>query len=132
MGKLSIEDLGKIKEAVSLAMNLREGIYRARVSVHMGDCGLAAGARAVVAAVMDEVAQRELKDVIVMTVGCPGLCSREPMVTVELPGCPPVQYGDVNADRMREIFREHVLGGKVVAPYAQPVGGDTTDSSGGE
>jgi NADP-reducing hydrogenase subunit HndB len=126
MAKLSIDDLKKIKEAVQGSMNLREGGYRAKVNIHMGTCGIASGARSLMTAVMDEIARGDIKDVIVTTSGCAGLCSREPMITVELLGSAPVKYVDLNPEKMREIFTEHVLGGKVVEKYALAVGSETT------
>jgi len=75
---------------------------------------------------MDEIQKRDIKDVIVTTSGCAGLCSREPMVTVELLGEAPVKYVDLNPDKMREIFTEHVLGKKIVEKYALAVGSETT------
>ena len=126
MAKLSIEDLKKIKESVQASVTLREGGYRAKVNIHMGTCGIASGARQLMTAVMDEMQKRDVKDVIVTTSGCAGLCSREPMITVELLGEAPVKYVDLNADKMREIFAEHVLGGKPVEKYALAVGSETS------
>ncbi len=126
MAKLSIEDLKKIKESVQASVTLREGGYRAKVNIHMGTCGIASGARQLMTAVMDEIQKRDVKDVIVTTSGCAGLCSREPMITVELLGEAPVKYVDLTADKMREIFAEHVLGGKPVEKYALAVGSETT------
>ncbi len=126
MAKISIEDLKKIKESVQGSVTLREGGYRAKVNIHMGTCGIASGARQLMTAVMDEIQKRDVKDVIVTTTGCAGLCSREPMITVELLGEAPVKYVDLNADKMREIFAEHVLGGKPVEKYALAVGSETT------
>ncbi len=126
MAKLSIEDLRKIKESVEASVTLREGGYRAKVNIHMGTCGIASGARALMTAVMDEIGKRDIKDVIVTTSGCAGLCSREPMATVELLGAAPVKYVDLNPDKMREIFAEHVLGGQPVERYALAVGSETS------
>lgn len=126
MAKLSIEDLKKIKQSVESSVNLREGGYRAKVNIHMGTCGIAAGARTLMTAVMDEIGKRDIKDVIVTTSGCAGLCSREPMITVEILGAAPVKYVDLTPDKMREIFAEHVLGGKAVEKYALAVGSETT------
>ena len=84
MPKLKLEDLAKIKEKVKSSTSLREGGYKAKITVHMGTCGIASGARKVMQALMDEIAKRDIKDVIVTTSGCAGLCSREPMATVEL------------------------------------------------
>ena len=126
MAKISIEDLKKIKESVQAAVTLREGGYRAKVNIHMGTCGIASGARGLMTAVLDEIQKREVKDVIVTTSGCAGLCSREPMATVERLGETPVKYVDLNPEKMREIFSEHVLGGKAVEKYALAVGSETT------
>ncbi len=126
MAKLTIDDLKKIKESVQASVTLREGGYRAKVNVHMGTCGIASGARGIMTAVMDEIGKRDLKDVIVTTSGCAGLCSREPLVTVELLGAAPVKYVDLTPEKMREIFSEHVLDGKVVEKYALAVGSETT------
>jgi NADP-reducing hydrogenase subunit HndB len=126
MAKLTIEDLKKIKESVQASVNLREGGYRAKVNIHMGTCGIASGARGLMTAVMNEIEKGDIKDVIVTTSGCAGLCSREPMITVELLGDAPVKYIDLTPDKMREIFSEHVLGGKVLEKYALAVGSETT------
>jgi len=126
MAKLSIEDLKKIKESVQASVTLREGGYRAKVNIHMGTCGIASGARGIMTAVMDEIEKGDIKDVIVTTSGCAGLCSREPMITVELLGGAPVKYIDLTPDKMREIFSEHVLGGKILEKYALAVGSETT------
>jgi len=126
MARLKIEDLAKIRERARREITLREGAGRAKVIVHMGTCGIAAGARDVMTAVLDEVEKRDVKDVIVTTSGCAGLCSREPMATVELLDQAPVKYVDLTADKMRKIFAEHVMGGKIVADYALAVGSETT------
>jgi NADP-reducing hydrogenase subunit HndB len=126
MAKLSIEDLKKIKESVEASVTLREGGYRAKVNIHMGTCGIASGARQIMTTVMDEISKREIKDVIVTTSGCAGLCSREPMITVELLGAAPVKYVDLNPEKAREIFAEHVLGGAPVQKYALAVGSETS------
>jgi NADP-reducing hydrogenase subunit HndB len=126
MGKLTIEDLKKIKEKQKEALNLREGGYRAKVTVHMGTCGIAAGAREIMTALLDEIARSNIKDVIATTSGCAGLCAREPMATVEIADSAPVKYVDLTADKIREIFKEHVMQGKPVEKYAFVMGSETT------
>lgn len=126
MPRLKIEDLQKIKERHRAEFTLREGGYRAKVTVHMGTCGIAAGARSVMTALMDEIAKANSTDIIVTTSGCAGLCAKEPLATVELMNQPPVRYCDLNDEKMREIFREHVLGGQPVEKYALVVGSETT------
>ena len=126
MAKLTIADLKKIKEKQQATFNLREGGNRAKVTVHMGTCGIAAGARGIMTALMDEIDQVKATDIITTTSGCAGLCAREPMMTVELLNKPPVKYGDVTVDKLREIFKEHVMGGNPVEKYVLVVGSETT------
>jgi NADP-reducing hydrogenase subunit HndB len=126
MPKLKLEDLAKIKDKVQESTSLREGGYRAKVTVHMGTCGIASGARKVMQVLMDEMAKMDVKDVILTTSGCAGLCSREPMATVELKDKAPVKYDDLDEEKARKIFEEHVQGGKVVEAYALAVGSETS------
>jgi len=123
--KLRIQDLAKIREKTKSLMTIREGQGRARVTVHMGTCGIAAGARDIMDALLDEIAKAKVQDVIVTTSGCAGLCNKEPMATIELKGQPPVKYGDLTAAKMREIFVKHVLGGKMVPELVLAVGSET-------
>ena len=124
MAKLTIADLKKIKEEYH--QGLREGGFRAKITVHMGTCGIAAGARSIMNTVMDEIAKANIKDVAVTTSGCAGLCSKEPMATIELSGEPPVKYISLTDDKMRKIFARHVVAGKPVQEYALVVGHETT------
>ena len=126
MPKLPLDDLKKIKEEVRTSTALREGGYQAKITVHMGTCGIASGARKVMSALMDEITATGTKDIIVTTSGCAGLCSREPMATVEILGEAPVKYCDLNEEKIKEIFKEHVVGGKIVQQYALAIGSETT------
>ena len=126
MARLTIEDLKKIKEKHRADFTLREGGYRAKVTVHMGTCGIAAGARNVMTALMDEITKANLTDVIITTSGCAGLCAREPLATVEIMNQPPVKYCDLSDDKIRVIFKEHIMGGTPVEKYALVVGSETT------
>jgi NADP-reducing hydrogenase subunit HndB len=126
MPKLTIEDLKAIREQTARSRTLREGSGRARITIHMGTCGIASGARKVMSAILEEVTARNLSDVIVTTSGCAGLCSREPMATVELIDQPPVKYVDLDEKKIKEILERHVLGGKIVEAYALGVGSERT------
>ena len=126
MARLTIEDLKKIKAKQHATFTLREGGYRAKVTVHMGTCGIAAGAREIMTTLMDEIAQSRVEDVITTTSGCAGFCAREPMVTVEILSKPPVKYGDLTPEKMKEIFKEHIVGGNAVEKYALVIGSETT------
>jgi NADP-reducing hydrogenase subunit HndB len=124
MAKIRIEDLDRIAEKVRRATLLREGAGRAKITVHMGTCGIAAGARKIMTTLLGEFERRDIKDVILTTSGCAGLCSREPMATVEVKGEAPVKYVDLTPDKIREILEQHVLGGKVVSQYALAKGSE--------
>ena len=124
MAKLRPDDLAKIRDRMAKAMSLREGEARAKVTVHMGTCGIAAGARKIMSALMSELEGRAEKDIILTTSGCAGLCSREPMVTVELKGEAPVKYVDLDEEKAKKILHDHVLAGTVVREYALAVGSE--------
>jgi NADP-reducing hydrogenase subunit HndB len=124
MSKIKPEDLGRIREKMARTMNLREGAARARITVHMGTCGIAAGARQIMSTVLNLVEQNGREDIIVTTSGCAGLCSREPMMTVELKGQAPVKYVDLDEEKTGRIFSEHVLSGAIVKEYALAVGSE--------
>lgn len=125
MPRLTIEDLKKIKEKYKATFTLRDGGYRAKVTVHMGTCGLAAGARTVMNALLDDMAKNDTKDIIVATSGCAGLCSKEPMATVEILNEAPVKYCHLNEEKIKKIFKEHIEDGKIVEEYALVVGSET-------
>ncbi len=127
MPKLTLKDLEEKREEAKKTVILREGgPYKAKVTVHMGTCGIAAGARKVMDALLKEVEKRDARDVLISNSGCAGLCSREPMATVELAGKAPVKYVDLDGEKIRKIFEEHVLGGKMVTEYALGYGSEKT------
>jgi NADP-reducing hydrogenase subunit HndB len=124
MPKLKIDDLEKISQRVKKSVLLREGAGRAKITVHMGTCGIAAGARKIMNTLMDEIEKRKIDDVILTNSGCAGLCSREPMATVELKDEAPVKYVDLTPEKITRILTEHVIGGKVVQEYALAKGSE--------
>ena len=117
MAKITIEDLKKIKERVHAETALRDGHLRVKVTVHMGTCGIASGAKEVMDSLMNEIEEAGVSDVIVTTSGCMGLCSREPLVTVEIIGQEPIKYEYVNPNKMRQIFKRHILEGEIQTPF---------------
>ncbi|HOK06475.1 MAG TPA: (2Fe-2S) ferredoxin domain-containing protein [Syntrophales bacterium] len=117
MAKITIEDLKKIKEKVQAETSLREGGKRVKVTVHMGTCGIASGAKTVMDALMDEIGASGATDIIVTTSGCMGLCSREPLVTVEILGQEPIKYEYMTPNKMRQVFKRHILAGEIQTPF---------------
>lgn len=122
MARIKPEDLAKIQESMAKTMNLRDGKARAKITVHMGTCGIAAGARKIMSALMASLEQKDQKDIALCASGCAGLCSREPMITVELQGQTPVKYGDLDEAKANRILEDHVISGNVVEEYAIAVG----------
>jgi NADP-reducing hydrogenase subunit HndB len=118
MAKLTIQDLKRIKERAQKETALREGGDTVKITVHMGTCGIAAGAREVMDALMEEMAETDRQDIRVMNSGCMGMCSSEPNVTVEIEGQPPVIYQHMDRNKMRQVFKRHVLKGEVQTDFA--------------
>lgn len=118
MAKMTIEDLKRIKETTLKATALRQGDARVKITVHMGTCGIAAGAREVMSALMQEMAEADRQDIRVVTSGCMGMCSSEPNVTVEVLDSEPIVYQHMDTNRMRQVFRRHALLGEVQTDFA--------------
>ena len=113
----SIADLEKIRQRTLNSVNLRHEGEGTRVVVGMATCGIAAGARPVMTAFIDEVGKRNLLDVVVAQTGCIGMCRYEPIVEVTLPGQEKVTYVHVKPEMVSRIVAEHVVNGKPVAEY---------------
>ncbi|MGB9661774.1 MAG: (2Fe-2S) ferredoxin domain-containing protein [Moorellaceae bacterium] len=113
----SVEELLKLKEEIQESLALREGGHKIKVIVGMGTCGIAAGAREVMSALLDELAKRRLTNVVVTQTGCIGLCAQEPLVDVLVPGKPRVTYGKVDAQKARQIVAQHIVNGVIVSEW---------------
>jgi len=118
MAKLTIADLKRIKEKTAKEISVREGKATAKITVHMGTCGIAAGAREVMGVLMEELTNSDRDDVRVVNSGCIGMCSSEPNITVEIEGAEPIVYQLINPNKMRQIFKRHVLQGEVQTDFA--------------
>jgi NADP-reducing hydrogenase subunit HndB len=92
----------------------------------MGTCGIAAGARDLVSHFRTIIAERGIKDVILTTSGCAGLCAKEPMITVEVVDQPPIKYVNLDERKAQRIFDEHVLDGNPVTDCALACGCEAT------
>ncbi|NOX20099.1 MAG: NADH-quinone oxidoreductase subunit NuoF [Nitrospirae bacterium] len=125
MPRLTVEDLKRIKEEYLRKHDVSR--YRAKVTVHMGTCGEAAGACKILDIIKEELSGSEGTDILITTSGCAGLCSREPMITVEIPGRYPVKYCDLDEKKTRQIIKEHVLGGEAVTKLAFAQGWENQD-----
>ena len=114
----SLEELRAIRERMKKQIDLRENSEdNIRVVVGMATCGIAAGARPVLTAFLEEVAKRELKNVTVTQTGCIGMCQLEPIVEVLAPGKEKVTYCKVTPEKVARIVADHLVNGNPVAEY---------------
>lgn len=113
----SLEELAKIRDEARKLTGIREGKEKTKIIVGMGTCGIAAGARETMKAILDEVGKRNLNDVTVTQTGCIGLCEQEPIVEVEAPGEPRITYGKVSADKARQIVYKHLVNGNIIGEW---------------
>lgn len=114
----SIADLEAIKKRVLDNVNLRkereDGI---RIVVGMATCGIAAGARPVMTAFMEEIEKRSLSNVVLEQTGCIGVCRLEPIVEVYVPGQDKVTYVKMTPEKVGKIVTEHIVNGNPVMDY---------------
>ena len=113
----SLADLQAIRQKTLESINMRKDENAARVVIGMATCGIAAGARPVMLAFMEELQKWNLQHVTVSQTGCIGMCRYEPMVDVILPGQEKVTYVKVNPDMVGRIVTEHIVNGNPVQEY---------------
>ncbi|MGM0606944.1 MAG: (2Fe-2S) ferredoxin domain-containing protein [Candidatus Muiribacteriota bacterium] len=109
----TLDELKKLKEQAVSNLKSREGKANARVVVGTGTCGIAAGARDVTKAIMDEIEKRNIEDVIVTQSGCMGYCEQEPLVEVEKDG-KKIIYKKVDVEGAKKIVAEHIVNGNII------------------
>lgn len=113
----SLEELKKLRDESRKKVELREEKDSIRIVVGMATCGIAAGARPVLLALLDEVHKRGLVDVQVIQTGCIGMCRLEPIIEVYKPGEEKVTYVYMTEEKARQVVAEHIVNGKIVADY---------------
>lgn len=114
----SLDELKKLREDSVKKVNLRETGENAgntiELLVGMATCGIAAGARETLGALMDEISAKDLNNVKLVQVGCLGFCHSEPTVQLNMPGQEPILYGNVDANTAKKIVDDHIINGKMV------------------
>ena len=114
----SLAELAAIREKMQNKVVLREGSSDIRVVVGMATCGIAAGARPVLNAFVEEVDKASLNGKVAVTqTGCIGICRYEPIVEVYRSGEEKVTYIKMTADKAKEVMEKHIKGGKPVVEY---------------
>ena len=114
----SLAELQAIRDRARSQVNIREEKSNAvRVLVGMATCGIAAGARPVLNAFVDEVAKRELKNVTITQTGCIGICQYEPVVEVIMPNQEKVTYVKMTPEKAVRVVNGHIVNGNVVTEF---------------
>ena len=114
----SLAELEAIRQKTLENIAMRKEVHdSARVVVGMATCGIAAGARPVMLAFVEEINKRKLDHVTVSQTGCVGMCRLEPMVDVYMPGQEKVTYVKLNPDMVPRIVAEHIVNGRPVLEY---------------
>jgi NADP-reducing hydrogenase subunit HndB len=112
----SLEDLVRLREKAQQELEIRQNTT-IKITVGMGTCGIAAGARETMQAIVEELERRNI-DAHVATVGCIGMCSKEPLVDIEQAGGPRITYANVHPDMVARLIEEHLLRNSVVQEWA--------------
>ncbi len=120
----SLAELHALRDKLKGDLKIRKN-SGTKIIIGMGTCGIAAGAREVMAAVLEELARRNLTDVHVQQTGCIGMCDKEVLLDVLRPGEPRITYGNVKPEDVGRIIASHVVNGnivedKVIAKIEQP------------
>lgn len=110
-------ELGALRDRAHADVALRTGQADLRVTVHMGTCGIAAGARDVLKALLEALGDAAGEKVSIRQTGCAGLCDQEPMISVTNAAGSTHRYGRLDRQKVGEIVRSHLLGGKPVLEY---------------
>ncbi|MBP8785527.1 MAG: (2Fe-2S) ferredoxin domain-containing protein [Synergistaceae bacterium] len=113
MALKSLDELRKLKEQAKAGTDARNS-NETQVIVGMGTCGIAAGARTIMSAVLEEIAKRNLQGITVRQTGCIGMCQKEPLMDIVRPGEPRVTYGNLKPEDVPRIISEHLVNGRVV------------------
>lgn len=113
----SLDDLKRIREEALEKRKVKTASGQVQVIVGMGTCGIAAGARDAMKAILETIQNENLEGVVVSQTGCIGLCEKEPIVQVVIGDQPKVTYGKVSPDVARQIMKEHVKNGNVVKDF---------------
>ena len=117
----SLDDLKRLRDEALEKRKVKSASGQAQVIVAMGTCGIAAGARDAMKAILDTIESERLTGISVTQTGCIGLCEREPIVQVVIGDQPKVTYGKVTPEIARRIMNEHVVKGNIVADHVIPV-----------
>ncbi len=114
----TLAELAAIREKMQDKVTIREGEGQTRIVVGMATCGIAAGARPVLNAFVEDISAAGLTEKVTVTqTGCIGICQYEPVVEIFESGKDKVTYVKMTAEKARRVVDEHIKGGKIVSEY---------------
>ena len=111
----SLDELKLLRDKLKGDLDVRQdGEENIKIIIGMATCGIAAGARETMLAMLDEAKALDIKNIKIIQSGCMGSCYAEPTVEVRIQNQEPILYGNVNADKGREIMKKHIKQGELV------------------
>jgi NADP-reducing hydrogenase subunit HndB len=113
----SLDDLKKMREAALEKRRVKTASGQTNVIVGMGTCGIAAGARDAMKAILETIEKESMEGIVVTQTGCIGLCEKEPIVQVVIGDQAKVTYGKVTPDIARQILKDHVQNGNIIKEF---------------
>jgi len=109
----SLKELKELRKKAQKNLEARKTENKPKIIIGMGTCGIAAGARKILKAIMEEINKRDL-DVVITQTGCIGMCEKEPLVDVKMPDKKRITYGNLKVEDASRIVVEHVVNGNIV------------------
>jgi NADP-reducing hydrogenase subunit HndB len=109
--------LAALRDKAKSDVELRQGAKEMQITVHMGTCGIAAGARDILSLFVAELGKRKIDTVTLRQAGCAGLCDKEPMLTLTDKAGKEYRYGKLDKNKVKEIIESHVQGGNPVQKH---------------
>ncbi|MFW6006604.1 MAG: (2Fe-2S) ferredoxin domain-containing protein [Halanaerobiales bacterium] len=112
----SLEELQELREELQKEINMRNNEDKPKIIVGMGTCGIAAGARDILQTALEEINKRDLEVTVTQT-GCIGMCEKEPLLDVKMPGKERITYGNLDPSQVKKIIVEHIINGNIVEDF---------------
>lgn len=113
----TIDDLERLREKAKKVREMRDQTGKTQIVVGMGTVGIAAGARETLKAILTNIEEKHLSDIILRQTANIGLVGQDPVVQVTLPGAETVTYGKITPAMATRIMEEHVVQGNIVQEF---------------
>ena len=117
MGKLTLTDLKKLRDTKKQEMQRRDTDKNTVITIGMGTCGIAAGAKETFDALIAELDKSDITDVVIKQTGCMGFCAIEPTVEIQSPGMPDTIYNNVDVSVAHQLVTQHIIAKRLVEEH---------------